>query len=81
MPTVGVAGADGAALITTLFDALEVHPPPFTVNVYVFGARPLTVVLVPLPLVVTLPGLRVNVQLPAGNPLRSTEPVGVWQLG
>jgi hypothetical protein len=74
----GAAGAVGAALITTLTVAGDVQPAAFvTVNVYVPVARPLIVVVAPEP--VMLPGL--IVQLPAGRPLRSTEPVGVVQVG
>ena len=34
-----------------------------------------------LPVVVTLPGLRINVHEPAGRPLNPTEPVAVEQDG
>ena len=38
--------------------------------------------MVPVPVVVTAPGLRVRVQVPdAGNPLRSTLPVVTVQVG
>ena len=40
------------------------------------------VVLVPVPLVVAPPGLRVSVQLPeAGSPFNTTRPVAVLQVG
>lgn len=39
------------------------------------------VVLVLLPVVVTKPGLRVNVQVPVGKPVRAKLPVGVAQVG
>ena len=40
------------------------------------ATRPVTVVLVPVPLVVMAPGLRINVHVPAGgNPLSTTLPV------
>ena len=39
------------------------------------------IVLGVLPLVVTDPGIRLRVQLPDGNPLRTTDPVGAEQVG
>ena len=40
------------------------------------------VVLVPVPVVVTLPGVLVSVQVPdAGNPLNTTLPVATAQVG
>ena len=74
----GAAGAVGAALITTFAVAGDVQPAAFvTVKLYVPVARPVIVVVAPEPVI--LPGL--IVQLPAGRPLRSTEPVGVVQVG
>ena len=53
-----------------------------TVYVYVPGVKPETVVLVPVPSVVTFPGVRVSVQVPVdGNPLRITLPVGTRHDG
>ena len=37
--------------------------------------------MVLLPVVVTLPGLRVNVHVPDGKPLNATEPVATAQVG
>jgi hypothetical protein len=46
------------------------------------AGKPKTVVLVPVPVVVTLPGVRVNVHVPVeGKPLRMTLPVGAVQVG
>ena len=46
------------------------------------GARPGIIVLVPAPLIITFPGVRVNVQVPvAGKPLNTIVPVGVVQVG
>ena len=45
------------------------------------GGIPLTVAVVILPVVVTLPGVRVSVHEPAGKPLNTTEPVGTAQVG
>ena len=82
VPTVGAAGAPGAVLITTLADAAEVHPSMVTVNVYVPAARPLIVVVVPVPVVVVPPGVRVMVHVPvAGNPFSTTDPVATLHVG
>ena len=79
---VGIAGAIGTALITTLPLEAEVQVPLLTVKVYVAPAgKPVRVVLVVVPVVVILPGVLVIVQLPAGKPLNTTEPVGLVQLG
>ena len=77
VPTTGAAGVDGCVLITTLPDATEVHPAELvTVQEYVPDTRPEIVVLVPVPVVVTPPGVRVNVHVPlAGNTLNTTLPV------
>ena len=40
------------------------------------------VVLVPVPVVVVPPGIRVSVHVPeAGNPDKTTLPVDIWQVG
>ena len=80
VPTVGAAGAVGTALITTFALAAEVHPVDVSVTVklcVVDTARPVKVVVVPLPAIA--PGL--IVQVPAGKPLNSTLPVGTVQVG
>src|SRR3954465_8990457 len=75
---VGAAGGVGAALITTSALLADVQAAAFvTVKLYTPGARPLIVVVAPVPVIA--PGL--IVQFPAGRPLRSTEPVGVVQVG
>jgi len=48
-----------------------------TVKLYVPDAKPDTVVLLPVPVIA--PGF--NVQFPDGNPLNTTEPVEVEQVG
>ena len=46
------------------------------------GAKPETVVVAPVPVLLTAPGLRVSVQVPVeGKPLKATLPVGVAQVG
>ena len=78
VPTVGIAGAPGAVVITALAEADDTHPAAFvTVKLYVAGESPIIVVLNPDP--VTAPGL--IVQLPAGNPLNITLPVATAQDG
>ena len=46
------------------------------------AVRPLTLVVNPVPLCVDPPGVVITVHMPEeGSPLRSTEPVGVAQVG
>ena len=79
LPAMGVAGILGTAFITTLADPGEVHPNEFvTVKLYVPGARPVIVVVVPVP--VTPPGFIVHVPA-GGNPLNTTLPVGTGHVG
>jgi hypothetical protein len=53
-----------------------------TTKVYVPAPRPLIVVLVPVPVVITFPGDRVSVHVPDdGNPLRTTLPVATEHVG
>jgi len=70
-------------LITTFADEGEVHPAALvTVKEYVPGSNPVTVVLVPVPVVITPSGLLVSVQVPVeGRPLRITLPVGTVHEG
>ena len=83
MPTVGVLGVEGAALITTFPLATDTQPSAFvTVNVYVPEDKPDTVVPAPVPVLVTDPGLRVSIHVPIdGKPLNATLPVANAQLG
>ena len=83
VPTIGAAGKAGAALIVTLFETPDIQPTLLiTVKVYVaLAGKPEIVAVDPVPVVVVPPGLLVNVQFPAGNPLMTTEPVGAEQAG
>ena len=83
VPTTGVLGVEGCELIATSALATDTQPSAFiTVNVYVPEDKPETVVLAPIPVLVTAPGLRVNVQVPTdGKPLNATLPVANAQLG
>src|SRR4029453_11949069 len=55
VPTVGLLGAVGCSLIATGADVGEVQLPRLTVNVYIALAARFTVVVDPVPVVVTLP--------------------------
>ena len=81
--TAGALGVDGAELITTSPLANDTQPASFvTVNVWVPETNPDTVVVAPVPVLVTEPGLRVNVHVPLdGKPLNSTLPVANAQVG
>lgn len=83
VPTTGTVGGVGTALITTAPDAEEVHPEELvTVNEYDPGARPIIVVLVPVPFVVVPPGVLVNVHVPVeGSPLSITLPEVTTHVG
>ena len=83
VPTIGVEGVNGLAVITTLPDAVEMQPDAsVTVKVNVPAGIPVTVVLVPVPIVVIPPGVCVMVHIPvAGKPLNITLPVGTEQVG
>lgn len=82
-PTAGVEGVAGSALITTLAELPEVQPGALvTVYEYVPGVIPEMVALVPVPVVVTAPGVLVNVHVPdAGSPFITTEPEGTAHEG
>jgi hypothetical protein len=73
VPITGAVGATGAALITTLAEANDIHPASLvTVKVWLPGARFAIVVVVPVPVVP--PGLIVQTPV-AGRPLNATLPV------
>jgi hypothetical protein len=80
----GAGGEGGVALITTFDDGGDVQPDPpsvVTVKVYVPGSRPEIVMLVTLPGVVTLPGLRVSNHEPEGREFSVTLPDATAQVG
>lgn len=83
VPTIGATGVSGCVLITTFDDDADTHPLELvTVKVYVPGARPVIVVLVPDPVEVWPPGVRVIVQSPdPGRLLSTTLPVGSVHVG
>lgn len=64
-------------------EALDIHPAVLvTVKVYVPGGRPEILTLVPVPVVVIPPGLRVRVHVPfEGKPLNVTLPVATEHDG
>ena len=63
-------------MIITCADSAEIHAAALaTVKVYVPAGRSVTVVVTVVPLVTTLSGRRVSVQVPvAGKPFRTTVP-------
>jgi hypothetical protein len=71
VPIEGTVGVVGAALMTIFMEGDDVQPAELvTVKVYVPAAKLENVVLTPVPVVVTLSGLRVNVHVPvAGKPM------------
>ena len=84
VPTVGGVGVARATSISTLPLTPEVQPTEFvTVKVYVPEAKPDTVVVGLLPVIVVIvpPKSRDNVQLPDGKPLNTTLPVPKAQVG
>jgi hypothetical protein len=85
VPTNGAIGMEGCVFITTFPDGEEIQPVELvTVKVYVAPAGSVgIVVLIPDPPdITTFPGLRVKVQVPAaGNPLNTTLPVDIAQVG
>jgi hypothetical protein len=82
-PITGAVGVVGWALITALPDADEVHPEVLvTLKVYMPAETPEIVVFAPVPVLVVLPGVLVNVQVPvAGSPFKTTLPVATLQVG
>ena len=74
----------GCTFMITFADGLEVHPDVLvTVKVYVVPAgRPVIVFVVPVPVVVLLPGVLFKVQNPdEGRPLKTTLPVATLDVG
>lgn len=75
---VGAVGVTGCTLMTILAVAVDVQPTELvTVKLYIPAANPVTVLLAPVPAIA--PGLMV--QLPAGNPDKTTLPVATVQVG
>jgi hypothetical protein len=83
VPTNGAVGVAGCGLMPAPVDDTDVQPSELvTVKVYVPGGITEIVVVAPLPVVVTPPGLRVTVQLPVnGKPLNATLPVPTEHVG
>ena len=83
VPIKGAVGVVGCALMTTLSDNTDVHPDELvTVKANVPAVILEIVVLVPVPVVVTAPGLRINVHVPVdGNPFNITLPVATEHVG
>lgn len=83
VPTTGGDGFDGCVLITTFADDPDVQSFALvTVKLYVPALRPVMVVLVPVPVLVTEPGFRVNVHVPLeGRPYNTMLPVATEHIG
>jgi len=83
VPTEGAAGVGGCALITASADGGDMHPYELvTVKVYVPAGIVVIVTVVPEPVLVTPPGVRITVQVPVeGKPLNTTLPVDTAHVG
>lgn len=83
VPTIGAVGTDGAGLMVASKEATDAQPLlSATEKVYVFGFKPLTVPVVPLPVIVEPPGDAVMIHVPVfGSPLNCTLPVLTVQVG
>jgi hypothetical protein len=77
VPITGAVGESGCGLITTSADCTEVQAASLvTVKLKVPAGIPVTVVVVFVPVVISLSGSLVRVQVPVdGKPLRTTLPV------
>ena len=83
VPTTGAGGFGGGAGITKPTDGNDTHPKWLvTVKINVPGVIPETVLLVPVPVVVIVPGYMVSVQAPSpGNSVIFTLPVARLHVG
>ena len=77
VPMIGAVGVVVPAFKTAFVDVVDEHVPSDTLKEYVVPAvKPLSVVVVPVPVVVVDPGLVVKVHVPTGgNPDKSILPV------
>jgi len=82
-PIKGAEGVGGCAGITKFKDGPERHPSAVvTVKLYVPGERPDIVEVVPVPVVLIVPGYRITVQVPDdGKPVNVTLPVANVHVG
>jgi hypothetical protein len=83
VPTRGDDGITGWAVINILVDGGEMHPIELvTVKVYIPSGRFGMIILIPDPVVVILPGARVNIHVPVeGNPDNVALPVDTVHVG
>ena len=83
VPITGAVGVVGWVLMITFADDADIQLFALvTVKVRVPDGRPDYVIVVPVPVVITPPGLRVNLHDPvAGNPLNDTLPVPIEHVG
>lgn len=82
VPITGAEGVEGTVRITTSVDARDTQPAELaTVKLKVPEGKAETIVLIPVPVVVMLPGLRVNVHVPVdGRSFNWTLPVAAEQV-
>jgi hypothetical protein len=83
IPITGAVGVEGCAVMTTFADDTDIQLLSLvTVKELVPVERPEMVVLVPVPVVITAPGVRINLHVPlSGNPFNTTLPVPVEHVG
>ena len=83
VPTEGALGIGGWVIIVRFADWADIHPIELvTLNVKVPDGKAVRVIPAPEPEMVTPPGFLVKVQVPVvGNPLKTTVPVEVPQVG
>jgi hypothetical protein len=82
IPTDGAVGVTGCSFITTSDEVNEEQPAELiTVKLYVPAGIPPTVLVAPVPVIVTPPGFLISVQVPVGNPDIATLPVERLHVG
>ena len=83
VPTTGASGVGGCPGMTTFEEGTERHPSAVvTVKLYVPRVSPEIVVLVPVPVVVMVPGYLIRVHVPVdGSPVSTTLPVASMHEG
>ena len=82
-PITGAEGVAGCELMRIFVDGKDVHPSALvTVKVYVPDVKSEIVVPLPVPDMLFPSGILVRIQFPeAGNPFKTTVPVGDEQVG
>ena len=80
---IGAGGMEGCGFISTDDEDVDMQPAELvTVKVYIPSGRLAIVILVPVPVVEALPGVRIKVHEPvAGRPANITLPVETVHVG